>query len=407
MKRHAKYPMNEAGGPRRKTQAPSHGVLKPGLTLGILGGGQLGRMLAIAAANLGMKAHIFAPEAESPAFEVSARQSCAPYSDRAALHAFAEAVDVITFEFENVPTATLDRLRAHAPRLVIAPAAAALSITQDRVSEKTFMQGLGLETAPFAAIDSLTDLESAVAKIGTPAILKTRRMGYDGKGQARIADKGGCAAAYQAIGGQPAILEGFVSFAREISVLAARGMDGSVVIYDVCENEHRNHILSRTIVPARIAVKTDGLAREAAQRIVTALDYVGLLAVEMFVVGDGSNERVVMNEIAPRVHNSGHWTIEGAETSQFEQHVRAVMNLPLGSAARCGAIRMDNLLGEDMHRVPELLGKRGAHLHLYGKKQARKGRKMGHVTFVSREESPKASSDPVWPSAALDKETRF
>ena len=369
--------------PRRRAHARSHASLKPGLTLGVLGGGQLGRMLAIAAAKLGVKAHIFAPEAESPAFEVSAAHTCAPYSDRAALQAFADTVDAITFEFENVPTATLDRLRAHAPTLAIAPASAALAITQDRISEKSFMQGLGLETAPFAAIDTLADLEAAIARIGVPAILKTRRMGYDGKGQARISDESGCAAAYEAIGRQPAILEGFVRFTREISVLAARGADGAVVTYDVCENEHRNHILSRTVVPAMVLPRTAEHACEAAQRIVTALDYVGLLAVEMFVVGADDEERIVMNEIAPRVHNSGHWTIEGAETSQFEQHVRAVMNLPLGSPARLGAIRMDNLLGEDMHRVPELLGEKGAHLHLYGKRQARKGRKMGHVTFVA------------------------
>ena len=369
--------MSEASQRRR-----AHATLKPGLTLGILGGGQLGRMLAMAAAELGIKSHIYAPEAESPAFEVASARTCAPFSDRASLAAFADAVDAITFEFENVPTATLDRMQAHHPKLPIAPGSAALAITQDRVSEKSFMRGLGLETAPFVEVDSLADLEGAIGRIGTPAILKTRRMGYDGKGQARITDAGAAAAAHETIGGVPAILEGFVAFSREISVLAARGFDGSVVTYDVCENEHRNHILSRTIVPARIEPGTLERAESAARRIVTALDYVGLLAVEMFVVGEGSQERVVMNEIAPRVHNSGHWTIEGAETSQFAQHVRAVMNLPLGAPRRLGAIRMDNLLGEDMHRVPELLAAQGARLHLYGKKQARKGRKMGHVTFI-------------------------
>ena len=357
-------------------------TLRPGLTLGILGGGQLGRMMAMAAASLGIRTHVYAPEVESIAFEVSAEHTCAPYLDKSALKAFAERVQAVTFEFENVPTATLDHLQHHGPHLRIHPSSSALSITQDRINEKTFMAGLGLETAPFRSVDTLEDLEEALRQIGAPAILKTRRMGYDGKGQARIGAASDAAGAYDAIGRQPAILEGFVSFSREVSVLAARRADGAVTTYDVCENEHRNHILSRTTLPSAILPATARQAREAAIAIANALDYVGILAVEMFVVGEGAGEHVVMNEIAPRVHNSGHWTIEGADTSQFEQHVRAVMNLPLGSTVRRGAIEMDNLLGEDMRRVPQLLEAPGAHLHLYGKKLALKGRKMGHVTII-------------------------
>ena len=360
----------------------SYTQLRPGLTLGILGGGQLGRMLAQAAADFGLQSHIYAPEADSPAFELGAAYTCAPYSDRYSLQNFAETVDAVTFEFENVPTATLDRLAKARSGLKIFPPAKALAITQDRIAEKSFMRDLGLKTAPFAAVDGLDSLELALAEISAPAILKTRRMGYDGKGQARVGSAKDAAAAYEEIGGQSAILEGFVSFTREISVIAARGQDGAVVSYEACENAHRNHILSRTTLPAAITPKTAERAREAAELIIASLDYVGVLAVEMFVIGTGAGEDVVMNEIAPRVHNSGHWTIEGATTSQFEQHVRAVMGLPLGSTARRGLIEMDNLLGEDMHRVTGLLETEGAHLHLYGKKQARKGRKMGHVTFV-------------------------
>ncbi len=370
--------MTDTTSTRRKSVA----ILHAGLTLGILGGGQLGRMLALAAANLGIRTHCFAPEVDSPAFEVCAQHAHAAYSDKAALKAFAASVDAVTFEFENVPTATVERLQGLVEQGHIYPSASALATTQDRVAEKSFMAGLGLETAPFRQIDTLAELEAALRVIGVPSILKTRRMGYDGKGQAKITDMCEAAEAWRAIGEHPAILEGFVGFQREVSVIAARGRDGTVVTYDVCENEHRNHILSRTIVPAQIGPATAELARQAATKIAVALDYIGVFAVEMFVVGEGNAERVVMNEVAPRVHNSGHWTIEGAETSQFEQHVRAVMGLPLGSTSSRGRIEMDNLLGEDMHRVPELLKTDGAHLHLYGKKQARRGRKMGHVTFV-------------------------
>jgi 5-(carboxyamino)imidazole ribonucleotide synthase len=349
------------------------------LTLGILGGGQLARMLSIAAANLGIKTHIFCPEADSPAFDVSACHTQSSYTDITALQAFASKVDVVTFEFENVPTATIEHLQKEH----IYPSATALATTQDRITEKNFITGIGLQTAPFAKIDCLSDLEDALKHIGTPSILKTRRMGYDGKGQSKILSCSEAASAWQSIGEQPAILEGFISFTREISVIAARSRLGEVATYDVCENEHRNHILSRTILPAAIQPKTAELARDAAIKIATALNYVGVLAVEMFVCGEGANEHLIINEIAPRVHNSGHWTIEGAKTSQFEQHIRAVMGLPLGSTQTLGAIQMENLLGEDMQRVPSLLALSEAKLYLYGKKQARDGRKMGHVTFVT------------------------
>ncbi len=348
------------------------------LTLGILGGGQLARMLSIAAANLGIKTHIFCPEVDSPAFDVCASHILADYSDKIALQAFASKVDVVTFEFENVPTATIEHLQ----KQHIYPNARALATTQDRVVEKNFIASLGLKPAPFAVIDSLSDLEKALACIGTPSILKTRRMGYDGKGQAKILSCSEAASAWQAIGEQAAVLEGFISFTREISVIAARSRLGEVATYDVCENEHHNHILSHTTLPANITAKTAEQARDAAVKIANALEYVGVLAVEMFVCGEGADEHLVINEIAPRVHNSGHWTIEGAKTSQFEQHVRAAMGLPLGATETLGKIEMQNLLGEDMHLVPSFLAMKDAHVHLYGKKQARNGRKMGHVTFV-------------------------
>jgi 5-(carboxyamino)imidazole ribonucleotide synthase len=348
--------------------------------LGILGGGQLARMLALAAADLGIRAHIFAPEPDSPAFDVAARHTVGDYEDEAALARFADAVDVVTYEFENVPAATAAFLAARTP---LHPGARALAVTQDRLCEKSFVSGLGLAVAPFRAVDSLADLERAVAALGRPSILKTRRFGYDGKGQVKIASGSDLAEAYEAIGHFPAILEGFVPFSREVSVIAARGIDSAFAAFDVCENEHRDHILAFTRVPARLSGGAASRAIEAAHRIGEALGYIGVFAVEMFVVGDG--EGVVVNEIAPRVHNSGHWTSEGAQTSQFHQHVRAVCGFPLGSAARNGRVEMENLLGDAALRWRELLAEPGAHLHLYGKRDARPGRKMGHVTRVRPE----------------------
>lgn len=351
--------------------------LGPGAMLGILGGGQLARMIALAAADLGIRAHIFAPEADSPAFDVAARHTIGAYEDEAALAGFADAVDLVTYEFENVPHATAAFLAARTP---LHPGARALALTQDRLSEKSFVADLGLAVAPFRAVDSLADLERAVAELGRPSVLKTRRFGYDGKGQVKIAADTDLAEAYEAIGHFPAILEGFVSFSREVSVVAARNTAGDFAAFDLCENEHRDHILAFTHVPAQVAAGTSASAIEAARKIGEALGYIGVFAVEMFVVGEGASETVIINEIAPRVHNSGHWTSEGAETSQFHQHVRAVCGLPLGSAARRGTVEMENLVGDAALRWREILAEPGAHLHLYGKRDARPGRKMGHVT---------------------------
>lgn len=354
-------------------------ALAPGAVLGIIGGGQLARMIALAAADLGIRCHIFAPETENPAFDVAAARTVAAYEDEAALARFADAVDVVTYEFENVPAATAAFLSQRKP---LHPGARALAVTQDRLSEKNFVAELGLEVAPFRAVDTLADLEAAVAALGRPSVLKTRRFGYDGKGQVKILAGTDLAEAYEAIGRQPAVLEGFVTFAREVSVVAARGTDGTFAAFDLCENEHRDHILAFTRVPAQVSVATQAAAIEAARKIGEALGYVGVFAVELFVVGEGASERVVVNEIAPRVHNSGHWTSEGAQTSQFHQHVRAVCGFPLGSAERRGRVEMENLIGDAALRWRELLAQPGAHLHLYGKQSARPGRKMGHVTRV-------------------------
>jgi 5-(carboxyamino)imidazole ribonucleotide synthase len=353
---------------------------QPGQILGILGGGQLGRMLALAAATLGIRCHVFAPESDSPAFDVAAFRTAARYTDAEALARFAASVDVVTYEFENVPTETLDILQEAAPDVPVRPGRRALSITQDRLLEKAFITDSGLTTAPFADISRPAALEAALQSIGTPAILKTRRFGYDGKGQIKIASAQEGTAAWDALDRQPAILEGFVPFVREVSVLVARTADGKSATYDVCENSHRNHILARTVLPANLSPASEAFARDAATLLADALDYVGLMAVEMFVTEQNGRQDIVINEIAPRVHNSGHWTIEGADTSQFLQHVRAVMDLPLGSTLRRHPVEMENLLGQDMDRVPALLAEPGAHLHLYGKLEARTGRKMGHVT---------------------------
>ncbi|HEV7336384.1 MAG TPA: 5-(carboxyamino)imidazole ribonucleotide synthase [Bosea sp. (in: a-proteobacteria)] len=353
--------------------------LAPGAVLGILGGGQLARMMALAAADLGLRAHIFAPEPDSPAYEVAARHTIGAYEDEAALAAFADAVDVVTYEFENVPAATAAFLAARTP---LHPGARALAVTQDRLTEKRFVSELGLAVAPFRQVDSLGDLEQAVAALGRPSVLKTRRFGYDGKGQVKITADTDLTQAWEEIGHFPAILEGFVSFAREVSVVAARGSDGSFAAFDVCENEHRDHILALTRVPARIGAVASTAAIDAARRIGEALAYVGVFAVEFFIVEDAAGEQVVVNEIAPRVHNSGHWTSEGAQTSQFHQHVRAVCGFPLGAATRRGTVTMENLIGDRVHDWRAILAEPNAHLHLYGKREARPGRKMGHVTRV-------------------------
>ncbi len=350
-------------------------MLKPGSTIGILGGGQLGRMLSVAASRLGYKTHIYEPGAGAPAADVAHACTTASYDDHAALAAFAAAVDVITYEFENVPTAALDLLEAAKP---IRPNRRALAISQDRIAEKDFLTGLGLTCAPYAAVNTLADLEAALARIGTPAILKTTRLGYDGKGQARIMTAADAPAAFAAMAGAPAVLEGFVSFSHEVSVIAARGLDGSVAAYDPGENVHKDGILSTTTIPARLTPGQRSDAVLMAARILNALDYVGVMGVELFVTPQG----LLVNEIAPRVHNSGHWTQNGCAVDQFEQHIRAVVGLPLGDGARHSDVVMENLIGDDVDRIPLILKERHAALHLYGKAEARPGRKMGHVNRV-------------------------
>ena len=354
-------------------------MLRPGDCIGILGGGQLARMMALAAAPLGLDCHVFAPEADSPAFPVAAARTCAAYDDRAALEAFAAAVSVVTYEFENVPAETAAILAARVPVL---PAPQALATTQDRFVEKTFVNGIGLATPAFRPVDGPDALAAALVALGRPSVLKTRRFGYDGKGQVIVGPDTDIDEAWAAVGGKPSILEAFVPFALEVSVVAARAADGTVSAYDVCENTHRHHILAQTRLPAALAPATEHACKEHAARIAAALDYVGVLAVEFFILRDAAGERVLVNEIAPRVHNSGHWTIEGAETSQFEQHVRAVAGWPLGSVRRLGRIEMDNLVGDAVEAWPTIVATAGSHLHLYGKREARAGRKMGHVTRV-------------------------
>jgi 5-(carboxyamino)imidazole ribonucleotide synthase len=355
-------------------------ILSPGATIGILGAGQLGRMLAIAALKLGLRCHIYAPESEAPAYDAASARTIAPYEDEDALARFAEAVDVITFEFENVPTASVEFLSARKP---VRPGARALALTQDRLVEKTFLRDLGLETAPFIGVEDSGALVRAVGELGRPSILKTRRFGYDGKGQALIREGSNVPAMHRTLGGAPMILEGYVAFEREVSVIAARSLEGAIVGYDLCEYEHERHILARTRVPAHVDFALEAGAKAIATRILEALDYVGVVGVELFVArGADGAERLIVNEIAPRVHNSGHWTIDGAQTSQFEQHVRAIAGWPLGSPVRRGGIEMHNLIGEEAEEWRDILAQPDLSLHLYGKLETRPGRKMGHVTRV-------------------------
>ncbi len=349
--------------------------LAQGATIGILGGGQLGRMLSVAAARLGYKTCIFEPGGDCPASHVANYHFQADYGDADALTRFAQSADVVTFEFENIPTTALDLIEAHAP---IHPGRQALATSQDRLDEKTFLQGLGLLTAPFANVENARDLTQALDAIGAPAILKTRRMGYDGKGQARIMTAGEAADALAAMQGAPAILEGFVDFSHEVSVIAARGLDGAVACYDPGENVHQDGILRTTTVPARLnhAQHTDAIL--IAGRILNALDYVGVMGVELFVTPGG----LIVNEIAPRVHNSGHWTQNGCTICQFEQHIRAITGWPLGDGSRHADVVMENLIGDDMYQVPQIATTDAA-LHLYGKAAVKPGRKMGHVNRVS------------------------
>jgi 5-(carboxyamino)imidazole ribonucleotide synthase len=357
-------------------------VLQPGATIGILGGGQLGRMLALAAARLGLNCHIYAPDPRSCAFGVARAVTCADYADQAALARFAEGVDVISYEFENVPAQTAAFLAARCPVL---PDPAVLALTQDRLVEKEFISGLAVATAPFAPVGSPAELRDAVSHLRLPAVLKTRRLGYDGKGQKMIGANDDPAAAWAALGEVPAILEGFIAFEREVSVVAARGREARIECYDVTENEHRDHILKFSRVPAMVTPAVAAQARRIAEAIVSAFNYVGVLAVEMFVVREGASHAVLVNEIAPRVHNSGHWTIDGATVSQFEQHIRAIVGWPLATPIRHGRVEMINLIGVEVDDYGKWLATPGASLHLYGKTGAHAGRKMGHVTRLLRD----------------------
>jgi 5-(carboxyamino)imidazole ribonucleotide synthase len=350
--------------------------LAAGSTIGILGGGQLGRMLAVAAAELGFDCVVYEPEADCPAGRVAAKCFTAAWDDQEALAAFADCVDVVTFEFENVPAPSLAFL---AERTSIRPGLKSLQLTQDRLVEKQFIQGLGLEIAPYATCDTLEDLERAVASIGVPAILKTRTLGYDGKGQFRLSQISDTAEAWAALGGKPAVLEGFVPFDREVSVILARAVDGSFAAFDVTENVHQGGILRTSTVPAQISKALGAKAVEAASRIAAALDHIGVLAVEFFDVG----EQLVVNEIAPRVHNSGHWTQDGCAADQFQQHIRAIVHWPLASTKRhAPQVVMTNLIGTDVDAWAGLAGEGDTFIHLYGKRAVRDGRKMGHVIKI-------------------------
>jgi 5-(carboxyamino)imidazole ribonucleotide synthase len=360
--------------------------LKPGDTIGILGGGQLGRMLALAAARLGLRCQVFSPEGDSPAFDVVANATCAEYADVEALELFAADVDVITYEFENVPAAAAMILAAKRPVL---PDRKILETTQDRLIEKDFVKRLGISTAEYADVSSPQSLRAAMTRIGLPAVLKTRRFGYDGKGQTIIREGDDPDHVWDDLGTKSAILEAFVPFEREISVIAARSADGDVECFDVTENEHRDHILKVSRVPAAISDTLAARARDIAQRIAVALDYVGVLAVEMFVVDRDGKADVLVNEIAPRVHNSGHWTLDGASISQFEQHIRAIAGWPLGKPVRHGEVTMTNLIGDEVDSYTDWLTVPGATIHLYGKGTARPGRKMGHVTRIGPIGPPK------------------
>lgn len=364
----------------RTVNASTGEPVAPGGCIGILGGGQLGRMLATAATELGLTAHVYCPDENSPAFDVAAERTVAAYDDSGALARFADNVDVVTYEFENVPAETVRILTEHAP---VRPGALALATAQDRLAEKTFIAEQGIRTAPFRAVDDAASLAQAIADLGTPAILKTRRFGYDGKGQTRIEAGTAPQAALDEIGNAPAILEGFVPFEREISVIAARGQDGAIAAYDPVENVHKNHILDRSFAPAALTPEIAAKAIEIASTIVRELDYVGVMGVELFLLppdGNGEKDRLLVNEIAPRVHNSGHWTMDACLVGQFEQHVRAICGWPLGSAARHSDAVMTNLIGEDAADWTALAADPGCAIHLYGKAEIRAGRKMGHVT---------------------------
>jgi len=356
-------------------------TLSPGSTIGILGGGQLGRMLALAAARLGLKSHIYSDEPNAPAFDVAAHHTVGSFDDEAALKAFAASVNVVTCEFENVPAEALERLSAW---VRVRPPVAAVAIAQDRIEEKSFLERHGFATARFRAVRSSGELAAAVRTVGTPALLKTSRMGYDGKGQASVESPEEATAAFAELGGVPCVLEERLPLEREVSVVLARGDDGSVATFPVGENRHRDGILETTVVPARIPAALAGSALDLAGRVATALDYVGVLGVELFVATGG---RLYVNELAPRPHNSGHYTLDACSTDQFEQQVRALCGLPLAEPRLLTPVAMVNLLGDlwtgGPPRWDEVFRRPGVRLHLYGKSEPRPGRKMGHLNCLA------------------------
>lgn len=364
-------------------------ALPPGSVIGVLGGGQLGRMMALSAARMGYRVHVYGPEADSPTEQVADRATVAGWDDLAALDRFADTVDAVTLEFENVPVAAVEHLARKVP---VRPGAHVLAVAQDRLAEKNAALKFGVPVAPFAEVSSEAELGAAIARIGVPAVLKTRREGYDGKGQRIIRAGEEAAAAHAALGHRAAILETFVPFTAEISVIAARGVDGTLLTWPAVENRHRDHILDLTIAPAALPATVTEAATAAARALASGLDVVGLLAVEFFVTDSGA---ILFNEMAPRPHNSGHWTMEACRVSQFEQQVRATMGLPLGSTVPHHRAVMRNLIGDDSTAWAELLQGEGS-LHLYGKAESRRGRKMGHVTRLYPRDTP------VWPPAAED-----
>lgn len=350
-------------------------TLAAGSTIGILGGGQLGRMMSIAAAKLGYKCHIYCPDIDNPAEQVSEKATHASYEDFEALERFAKEVDVVTYEFENIPVMTVEALKL---KTAVFPGSRVLKVSQDRLSEKIFLNDLGLATAPYAGVNHLDEAKKVLEKISYPAVLKTRRFGYDGKGQAIVKSRSDVEKAWERLASDNIIIEGFIDFDMEISVLVVRGQDGEIKCFEPVENQHKNHILDLSIVPARISNVLKAAAIKQASKIIENIDYVGVLTVEFFI---SSNEpKLRVNEIAPRVHNSGHWTIEACPASQFEQHIRAICGLPLGDVKFTGQVRMTNLIGNDILKLPDLLKEAGASVHDYGKDEIKVGRKMGHVT---------------------------
>jgi 5-(carboxyamino)imidazole ribonucleotide synthase len=352
--------------------------LPAGSTIGILGGGQLGRMLALAASRLGYRTHIFCPDPQSPAFDVTPLRTVATYDDETALAAFADAVDVVTYEFENVPAATAEFIAARKP---LRPGANALAVSQDRLAEKGFLSARNISVAPYRPVETEADLAAAIAELGLPAVLKTTRLGYDGKGQRTVRTPEEATAAFAALAPKPLVLEAFVAFEKEISVVVARGLDGKVKAFEPAENVHRDHILFTSTVPAELPPSLAKHAQMAATAIVVALDYVGVLGVEFFVVPGPPRPSLLVNEIAPRVHNSGHWTEAVCVTDQFEQHIRAITGWPLGDTTRLADAVMENLIGESIETAPE--SGDSVRVHLYGKAEARPGRKMGHITRIT------------------------